>query len=76
MPLLFPEKTFVKLVPSVETASMKLYWRVAPSAQAISTPHTDFNAPKLALIHGLTLNVEYHLVLRLLSIALVGGNEL
>ena len=41
VPLLFPVKTFEKLLPSVEVDMAKLYWREPPSAQAISTLHTE-----------------------------------
>ena len=75
VPLLFPENTFEKLLPSVETDIVKIYWRLFPSAHATSTLHIDLLAPKSTLIHGLTLNVDHHLVFALLSMALLGGNE-
>ena len=75
VPELFPVNTLLKLVPSVETDIIKLYCLEAPSAQAMSTLQTDFCTPKSTCIQGLTMNVEYHLVLKLLSMALVGGNE-
>jgi len=76
VPELFPVNTLLKLVPSVETDITKLYCLEAPSAQAMSTLQTDFCAPKSSCIQGLVVNVEYHFVLRLLSMALVGRYEL
>jgi hypothetical protein len=42
----------------------------------MSTLHIDFEEPRSRFIQGLTMKVEYHFVLRLLSMALVGGNAL
>ena len=53
---------------------MKLYVRIFPSAQAISTLQMDFNAPKSALIQGLELKVDHHFVDKVLSIAFAGSN--
>ena len=53
---------------------MKLYVRIFPSAQAISTLQMDFNAPKSTLIQGLELKVDHHFVDKVLSIAFAGSN--
>jgi hypothetical protein len=75
VPVLVPESTLVKVVPSVETETSKRSMGV------------NFHPPKQyqhciqTLAHlnqfmkGLTINVDHHFVLRLSSIALVGGKD-
>jgi len=75
LPELVPEKTFTKLVPSCETEMMKLYCTRAPSTQAMSTLHIGICAPKSAVIQGLRVDCDAHLVRRFRSIAFSGGND-
>ena len=64
LPELVPEKTFRKLVSSCETEMMKSYCTRAPSAHAISTLHIGISAPKSAVIQGLRVDCDAHLVRR------------
>jgi hypothetical protein len=71
VPLLLPEYTLAKAVPSEETEITKLFVLVSPLYHAISTLQIPFCCPKSAPIHE-PIQLLDHLVLRLLSMVFSG----
>ena len=72
VPLLEPEKTLVKDLPSSDTDMVKILVLSLPLYQEISTLQRDFSVPRSRVIEDPSPRLD-HLVSGLPSIALVGG---
>ena len=72
VPLLLPEKIFVKLLPSLETKTSNEFTLSFPLNQAISKLQTVFSLPRSNLIHEPRPSLD-HLVSKLLSTAADAG---
>ena len=71
VPVLIPDGNTT--VSSIEIVN--LYLCVLPSAQAISTLQIELCVSTLTVRYGFCILVDHHFVLRLLSIAAIGGND-
>ena len=72
VPLLSPLNLLVNVVPSVDVAITKWYWRVFPLYHAMSTLQMFWLEPRSVRIHWPIPELD-HLVPKLFSIAFKGG---